>query len=272
MAAPTPRSLLSDRSRLPKHLALLLVSDATLDPEEAEAAVVLSVERLASWCRVAGIRELTVYDNQGIISKHSDSIQEHLTVPTAAPSKNDFTVQYPLTPPISRPLTPEHNTLGHQLNVSTMEFTSDSQEKTGLSAKPLHLHVVSYAASKGAIASTASSLARDYSRKRSKKSTPKAAFTLTIEAMDSILEGAEGFSSPDLMILHPLLPSAYNQTPIELHGFPPWQIRLTEIYYDKYQDRHLYWPNSAPTPSPLDEIKFRRALDEFAGAEMRLGK
>lgn len=39
----------------------------------------------------------------------------------------------------------------------------------------------------------------------------------------------EGLSSPDFMIVHPIGFSRTTYSPLELHGFPPWHIRLTEI-------------------------------------------
>lgn len=77
--------------------------------------------------------------------------------------------------------------------------------------------------------------------------------------------------------------------PPELLGFPPWQIRLTEI---RYATRAIWspladnptcsyfpipilglgpWPGG-PHALTLDERTFRAALDEFSGAQMRLGK
>lgn len=41
--------------------------------------------------------------------------------------------------------------------------------------------------------------------------------------------GEYGFSSPDLMIVHRRPPTGQWRSPVELEGFPPWQMRLTEI-------------------------------------------
>jgi len=40
-----------------------------------------------------------------------------------------------------------------------------------------------------------------------------------------------GLSSPDFMIIHPIDFFDTSSTPPELHGFPPWHIRLTEILF-----------------------------------------
>jgi hypothetical protein len=42
------------------------------------------------------------------------------------------------------------------------------------------------------------------------------------------IAGPHSLSAPNFLIVHHLCPSDY-ALPLELHGFPPWQIRLTEI-------------------------------------------
>ncbi len=44
-----------------------------------------------------------------------------------------------------------------------------------------------------------------------------------------MLIGKDGLPPSNLMIVHPLSPSKYNRTALELHGFPPFQTRLTEV-------------------------------------------
>ncbi|KAF8168147.1 hypothetical protein B0H34DRAFT_684406 [Crassisporium funariophilum] len=77
------------------------------------------------------------------------------------------------------------------------------------------------------------------------------------------------------MIIHSIESSRGRPTPPELHGFPPWQIRLTEIYQSVLvgrTPRTWFRESRSPLPLPLDEFNFREALDEFASAEMRFGK
>lgn len=93
------------------------------------------------------------------------------------------------------------------------------------------------------------------------------------------------------MIIYPIdLPCTY-PSPAELHGFPPWHIRLTEIlfvlsfFHDSFSDllcslkeprigmlHSLFTWRTLSIPLSLDEDTFREALDEFASAEMRFGK
>jgi len=296
-ALTAPNTLAAKRKRLPEHLALLLVADDTADSDLTEAALVQSAESAVRWCREAGIECLSIYDHQGILENHSQEIEERLTVynQPISDESTDSDVEYPLTPPISRPISPHYDGLDNNLGVITIDLTERREKVYSVATKrrrsqlngsnpkphPLTLHIVSSKSSKSAVLSTTRSLARTHTRKAAKTPAHKKVpdFHITIEALDSVLEGKHGFTSPDLMILHPLLPSEYNKAPMELHGFPPWQIRLTEIYHNRYHKQYRGWLNpirmlfgTPPSPCPLDEVEFRRALDEFSGAEMRLGK
>jgi len=79
-----------------------------------------------------------------------------------------------------------------------------------------------------------------------------------------LLESESTLTAPDFLIVHSIGP-CNNRTPLELHGFPPWHIRLTEFRYNKY-------PAQSERHCVLDEIAFREALDEYAVAEFRFGR
>ena len=64
---PQPHELSYPRKQIPRHLALLLVSDGD---ESSSGDAVLecfleSVQRTVGWCQTVGIRKLTVYDRNG---------------------------------------------------------------------------------------------------------------------------------------------------------------------------------------------------------------
>lgn len=84
-----PQPLVAQRSKLPSHLALLLVLNSHCDKGDVEETLVESVERAATWCRAAGIHRLTVYDREGL-SKFSITLSPRLTN-----SAQDFSVHYP---------------------------------------------------------------------------------------------------------------------------------------------------------------------------------
>lgn len=61
-----PRPLVAERSNLPKHLALSIIPNEAADGETNEKYMLDSVEKVATWCQVVGIRRLTVYDQEGM--------------------------------------------------------------------------------------------------------------------------------------------------------------------------------------------------------------
>jgi undecaprenyl pyrophosphate synthase len=76
----SPRTLNVPRTRVPKHLALALVTkDRNIDwgielkdEEELVLAMFECVRRVVEWCEVVGIEVLTVYDREGeLIYSHT---------------------------------------------------------------------------------------------------------------------------------------------------------------------------------------------------------
>jgi len=297
--------LTAKRKHIPTHLAVLLVSDNDLDSSITEGIFVETVENAVQWCRIVGIPRLTVYDSEGILVKCSQDIYRRLRVYRGSTDdeSSESEIEYPLTPPMS-----DHSdslsfsetefcSSVEDLSVLTLEMAESSERRTArrknvltrrrpqrnddrILANPLTLHITSRESSKPAIASAARSLALTHSRRVLKTPSHLVAdkFTLSVHELDSLLEGKHGLSSPDFMIVHPISRSKYNQTTLEIHGFPPWQIRLTEFYHNKHRDRFWSWMNWLHLTSqdctcmPLHELEFRAALDDFATAEMRLGK
>ena len=106
------------------------------------------------------------------------------------------------------------------------------------------MHVISRESGKPAMANAATLLARQY---RSSTHSAAQEFAVSQNEVNTILEGVlnrdpriyqvlmqrivgkYGFPSPDLMLVHNVLPHKRSKNVLELHGFPPWQIRLTEF-------------------------------------------
>jgi dehydrodolichyl diphosphate syntase complex subunit NUS1 len=66
-----PNPLRSQRRKLPGHLAVLLRHGESRESRENQLLEALeSVRRLAAWCRIAGIRVLSVYDEEGQLWSH----------------------------------------------------------------------------------------------------------------------------------------------------------------------------------------------------------
>ncbi|KAI0639478.1 hypothetical protein C8Q77DRAFT_66847 [Trametes polyzona] len=295
-----PRTLTAERSKLPQHLALALVPNPGADDEANEQYLLNSVEKVAGWCRVVGIRQLSVYDREGILARCALDLRGRLQPPLkkADPeeSPTECDIQYPLTPPPSddadsRPLSPHPGSDTPRLSVTTIRLPIEQPKpKRRVSAlkrrrvppkgentdvAPLTLNILSYQSGKPAVAAAATMYLRNIrqSRHNDTPTTPSPALP-SIQELSAVLEGENGFSSPDLMIVHRKPPIAFVPPPAELGGFPPWQTRLTEIYWESRPPSFSSWWNArrtANSPS-IEEVEFRRALDEFARAEMRLGK
>ncbi|RPD55810.1 hypothetical protein L226DRAFT_565047 [Lentinus tigrinus ALCF2SS1-7] len=299
-AQPSP--LTAERSKLPSHLALSLSPNLAAGEESNEKYMLDSVEKVAGWCQVLGIRRLTVYDREGVLVNSSLDIRRRI-LPAQAEEADDSPVEcdirYPLTPPPSddaesRPLSPHAHPIVPKLCVTTIRFpmpSSRSKRRASVSRttlkrrrvarndehaeeSPLTLHVVSYKSGKPAVAATATTLLRDHIHRKTSDVSTCISIDTSIQNLNAILEGEHGFPSPDLMIVHRKPPVGQMRSPVELGGFPPWQTRLTEIFCDPYPRATSWWVGSSSRvePSSIKEAEFRRALDEFADAEMRLGK
>ncbi|KAF9480983.1 hypothetical protein BDN70DRAFT_992226 [Pholiota conissans] len=303
--ASPPQQLQAQRRRIPKHLAIVFTVDPLVPVEIAREALTESIINAVEWCRTIGVKKLTVYEENDMLSGCVQAICKHLPVQEQETDSSESEIDYPLTPPPSdhsesRPLSPNDLPLSSnyipitKLRVSESFSEKSTQNESHKLLKRRHLQkttegsqkkadlllcVISSEASKPAIAAVAQALAdrerRQLYSNSSASTTTKRPFKLTVEELDEILEDDGGLSSPDFMIIHSLDYSYSSPAPTELHGFPPWHIRLTEIFQNHPRDSRsqpLFQWRRPCLPIPLDELGFREALDEFASAEMRFGK
>ncbi|KAI1797951.1 hypothetical protein LXA43DRAFT_982766 [Ganoderma leucocontextum] len=295
-----PLPLVSDRSKVPSHLALNLISNAEADEEANEKYMLNSVGNVAAWCQVVGVRRLTVYDRDGVLANCSLDIRQRV-LPSAQGRELDDSpvecdIQYPPTPPPSddaesRPLSPHSTSFMPKLSVTTIRHPTNSSKSKqrgslGKVAKrrrvnrneekveesPFTLHIISYKSGKPAIAAATATLLHDARDTKISEFVSTTSMRPAIQQLNDILEGEYGFPSPDLMIVHRKPPAGQLRSPVESAGFPPWQLHLTEIYWTTYPRTNSWWPRTLPEVSSIEEVEFRRALDEYAGAQMRLGK
>ncbi|KAI0094825.1 hypothetical protein BDY19DRAFT_44932 [Irpex rosettiformis] len=295
--AREPYPLVAERSKLPRHVAILLASTLEHVSDSFEQEVLQNVEQAVGWCRQAGIQRLTLYDRQGILSRLSFDLRARIlrVAEDATVTTSESELEYPLTPPLSdspsspRSLSPKQEILP-KLHVATLKLDiSPAKRKNSgrgtvkrrVSRKdsdsvipPTTIDIVSYESGKTAIAEVANALVRNYDRNSSR--TKLEEFTLSVNELQSLVESEKGFPAPDLMLIHYFTPYTLPKAVLELFGFSPWHISLTEFYYSIYPSS--WWAHSSSerkdtdTYIPFQEIDLRRALDQYAGAEMRLGK
>jgi len=290
----TPAPLLAPRRQTPKHVALILLTDDV--PQQKDKEVMIdSLWRTVEWCRTARIEHLSVFDRDGILKKSLNDLHRpqskllnHAVIASDDLDSKTFNLdlQYPLTPPASdhseansRSWSPEpfcdlstpvvSVTLRDRGKNTFREQAKRTSHSTQLSE--LKLHVLSRDAGKPCLASLARAIAATQPRSRSQKHSN---LPVTVEDLDTLIQGTTGWPDVDLLIIYPIHP---RRSCLEFDGFPPWQIRLSEIYFTSSRAfslrelvrRHVL---RSDLPTAIDEVTFRRALDSYASAEMRLGK
>lgn len=60
-----PQPVTAYRSKLPKNLAIVLVSSDAANPKHTEGLYLECLARVVKWCRALGIEQLTAYDAEG---------------------------------------------------------------------------------------------------------------------------------------------------------------------------------------------------------------
>ncbi|KAL4070903.1 hypothetical protein J3A83DRAFT_4188803 [Scleroderma citrinum] len=287
-----PLPLSAHRSKVPGHVCLNLVASDEFNSEELEVALLECLRRVVGWCREVGIEVLTVYDRDGILVWCQESVRECISqVGISSEESCESEVEYPLTPPLSEPSSsrsqsPESAKLLAKLAVVTFKSASNVRlhKRRNVAVRrrqskqhvphdnDLTLHIVSRDSAKPAIAHVARSLLKNYVQDRTsaRQTHPLSyEYQLSTPQLASVLQG--GLPPPDLMVVHSLAPPQLVSQPLELCGFPPWQIMLTEFHYTHPEDLIESKP-SPRNPILISETAFCRALDEYAGAQFRLGK
>jgi hypothetical protein len=241
-------------SRLPKHLSVILsLEDGGRGGAELER-LVNEASEIAAWCASAGIPRLSIYERTGrnpqpfavpispwVLTRYSVGILKGYIPEThRAISKKLAAYFGPSYPALSV-------TAPHMPSIeSAAPKRTSSPHVTPSDAEPKHLSVVLLSAEDGrdSIVDLTKTLAE--MAQRSKISPDD----VTIELVDAEL--AESIvSEPDLLLL--FSPS------VELDGYPPWQIRLTEIFH-------------VPDNQGVGYQVFYRGLCNFAKAQMRFGR
>ncbi|KAK2461948.1 hypothetical protein APHAL10511_006411 [Amanita phalloides] len=267
-----PAPIHAPRRRVPKHLALLF---SHIPQRAAEDRLIDCVTRVVDWCRTAGIRKLTVYDEHGVLLHCASRIEQRVQNKYPESDSSASEVEYPLTPPPSdytdsRPLSPVPTDshvitieIPHRVrNKHNLNVRKRSNNRAGHISKPVTLCIISRNSAKPAVATAACSFLQAEKQIMNHSSPPQ----ITVNTLSMLLENDSGLSPPDFMIVHSIDPHE-SKAPLELHGFPPWHIRLTEIHHKEYPAR----PMMSEDSYILEEDAFSEALDEYAIAEFRFG-
>ncbi|TPX16641.1 uncharacterized protein E0L32_003582 [Thyridium curvatum] len=218
-----------DLMRLPKHLSVILkLEDDGRGGAELER-LVNEVADLAAWCASAGIPMLSVYEKTGILKSYLPETHRAVSQKLAA----YFGRVHP-----ALTLRAPH--------VPSIESAPSTRERGREDTDEGHISIMLLSAEDGrdSLVDLTKTLAE--MAQRSKIS----AADVSIDLIDAELsEGVMG--EPDLLLLF--------SPNVELSGYPPWQIRLTEIFHVEDNQGVGYQV-------------FLRGLRKYAQAQMRLGK
>ena len=260
---------LKNLSRLPQHLSVIIKYDSSSD--DGLETLLDEVAELSAWSVAAGIPVLSVYEKSGILKQYMPALQEIV--------QQKLVIYFgagPATPSL-RVFAPNHSSSSAH---SSPRLQPVSKGTNGhVQANDQHIDILLLSESDGR--ATLVDLTRTLAEMaQAHKLRPK---DITIELVDAeisattsipaILEHnsdqsrntvkrAEKVGSaaePDLLIVF--------APHIKLDGYPPWQVRLTEIFCVGDSGGDV----SGRSRTRVEYQGFLRALWNFAGAEFRFG-
>lgn len=245
-------------SRIPQHLSVILRFKA--EEDGGLEALMDEVAELCAWSTAAGIPLLSVYEKSGILKTYMPSLQELIIQKLTSyfgPESSRPTLR--LYAPNLPPVTPSpHLTL--------QPTTNGSHHPTRL-----HLDLLLLSATDGR--DTLVDLTRTLTEMaQAGKIRPK---DITLDLINTEIVATTAFPGTETNGSGERLPSA-DSSPgepdllivfgpyVKLDGYPPWQIRLSEIFCvggDVKNGR-----------TRVEYQGFLRGLWRYAGAEMRFGR
>lgn len=195
--------VVADMSRMeksPSHVAVILPKDQTL------AEQLSGVAQLACWCSAAGVSQLIVYTASGesfeslVLISYLGVLKEDVVsiYKAIARSKDNFFAPRAFVPNFIIQPTKRH---------------TRSNGKTKNNTRDLEINVVSKSDGRQQLVSVSKALA--FKAKQGSISTKD----ITVEYLDDLL--SKDMAEPQLLL-------DFNAS-LDLQGYPPWQLRLTEI-------------------------------------------
>ncbi|KAM5356214.1 hypothetical protein ACJ41O_002860 [Fusarium nematophilum] len=221
----TPQYIQKDVMALkkkPKHLSVILKLEENHRTKADLERLLDEVAEIATWCACAEIPMLSVYEKTGILKKHLPRVYDAVG--------QKFTFYFGAEHPSLTVTSPHKEDVPAPLGENSQAH--------------LRLHLISEQDGRESMVDLTRTLA-EMSQKG--KLSPR---DISMELIDAEL--SEGImAEPDLLITF----GPY----LELSGYPPWQIRLTEIFCLQDNERVGYQV-------------FLKALRHYGRAQMRNGK
>ncbi|WPH00558.1 Putative decaprenyl diphosphate synthase-like superfamily [Acrodontium crateriforme] len=220
-------------SKIPKHLSVMLELSPEGGKKDSLETLLNDACEITAWSASAGVPTLSIYERTGVLKASLPNLHRHISRTLTAyfgpnsPMRPTVSLRAPNMPSYSPPYSPETNSndasSAPHLNIILIDATDGRQTLVDLTKTLAEMS-------------------------QHGKLSPADISNDLIDA--EINESVMG--EPDLLILF--------GDRIVLDGYPPWQVRLTEIFY------------AQDNTGGVGYHIFLRALYKYARAEIRFGR
>jgi len=238
----TPKTLSLKTSylkKIPKHLSFII----QIQSKDIQDSTILfnNIKNLIYWSMEVGIPNISFYDYNGYLKQHISEIV----------STFEKRVNFPASPKLNI----QFSRSGSKVTSLTIfnNYILNNSEKQKALIKDFTVNFISYDDGKPHLAKMATLLSKTMKSNEVSK--------MTIEDMDQFILENSGEAIETIAGRDPELIIIYGGTSeyFQLYGYPPWQIRLSEIYY-------------VPGKPDITYSGFINGLFRYSRCEQRLGK
>lgn len=248
---------------------MILRYDSTSD--DGLEVLLDEVAELSAWSTAAGIPLLSVYEKTGILKQYMSAVQEivqqklvlYFGTAPSSPTVKVYAPNYPSLSPLPSPSIPgESNGInGHNRSDLHLLLLSESDGRDTIVDLTRTLAEMAQAQKLRPKDITVELVDAEISASTSIATSRSSQNTNTIKKSNGTVQdrGSSLPAEPDLLVVF----APY----IKLDGYPPWQIRLTEIFCVGDSGGDV----SGRSRTRVEYQGFLRALWSYAGAEFRFG-
>jgi dehydrodolichyl diphosphate syntase complex subunit NUS1 len=248
--------------RIPEHLSVILKFKS--EEDGGLEALMEEVADLSAWSACAGIAVLSVYEKSGILKTYMASLRELVDQKLAAYFGADAA-------PSLRVFAPNHSSRSPSPQIPAQQRTANGASPLANHRQPFQLLLLSATDGRDTLVDLTKTLVE---MSQVRKVRPQditsnlinAEINATMDIVDWRRDGTRtspkeiDTGEPDLVIVF----GPY----VKLDGYPPWQIRLSEIFCVGDSGGDV----SGSASARVEYQAFLRGLWKYAGAQMRFGR
>ncbi|KOH00187.1 ditrans,polycis-polyprenyl diphosphate synthase [Saccharomyces eubayanus] len=240
--AYTPQLIRQDvvsLKKIPKRLAAILEIKPVGDVGGGVTGLLNDASEIVCWTVSAGIKHLVLYDYDGLLQRNVPELRKEIHSNLAKYFGPSHVPNYAVKIPHSNKTF--YNLDGIESETDSGEVVNGNDEGSGIA---IEVSLLSNRDGRETIVDLTKTMAELCSVNELSVSD------ITMDLVDSELKQLVG-PEPDLLL--------YFGPSLDLQGFPPWHIRLTEFYWEKDNNEVIY-------------SVFIRGLRQYAGCKVNVGK